>query len=132
MEIGLVSKMLAKLKKKAPRTNWGPSFVPRFGAPGGIRTHNPWVRSPVLYPLSYRRRWWTTTDLGRATGFEPVISCATDRRLGPLGYARHERAYACRTALNRPAAATPFGLVTIQLEYRSKKPVSLQDKPGLS
>ena len=26
--------------------------------------------------------------MGRATGFEPVISCATDRRLGPLGYAR--------------------------------------------
>lgn len=27
--------------------------------------------------------------VGRATGFEPVISCATDRRLRPLGYARH-------------------------------------------
>ena len=26
--------------------------------------------------------------MGRATGFEPVISCATDRCLGPLGYAR--------------------------------------------
>ena len=26
--------------------------------------------------------------MGRATGFEPVISCATDRRLRPLGYAR--------------------------------------------
>ena len=77
-------------KPKAPRTNWGPSFVPRFGAPGGIRTHNPWVRSPVLYPLSYRRELWTSTHLGRATGFEPVISCATDRRLGPLGYARRD------------------------------------------
>ena len=30
-------------------------------------------------------------NLGRATGFEPVISCATDRRLRPLGYARHIR-----------------------------------------
>ena len=25
------------------------------GAPGRTRTRNPWVRSPVLYPLSYRR-----------------------------------------------------------------------------
>jgi hypothetical protein len=68
--------------------------------------------------------------LGRATGFEPVISCATDRRLGPLGYARHERAYACRTALNRLAAATPCGPVAIQPEHRSKKPVPLQGKLG--
>ena len=38
--------------------------------------------------------------LGRATGFEPVISCATDRRLRPLGYARLE--YACGSrATNR-------------------------------
>ena len=28
--------------------------------------------------------------MGRAMGFEPTISCATDRRLRPLGYARHE------------------------------------------
>ena len=32
-----------------------------------------------------RQRVWM---VGRATGFEPVISCATDRRLRPLGYAR--------------------------------------------
>ena len=25
------------------------------GAPGGTRTHDPWLRRPVLYPLSYRR-----------------------------------------------------------------------------
>ena len=47
----------------------------------------------MLSPLSYRRKtgWAGLTPLvmmGRATGFEPVISCATDRRLGPLGYAR--------------------------------------------
>ena len=52
---GLVSKMLAKPKNKAPGILREPLFVPRVGAPGGIRTHNPWVRSPVLYPLSYRR-----------------------------------------------------------------------------
>ena len=28
--------------------------------------------------------------MGRAMGFEPTISCATDRRLRPLGYARHK------------------------------------------
>ena len=33
--------------------------------------------------------------LGRATGFEPVISCATDRRLRPLGYARHHYESRC-------------------------------------
>src|SRR4029079_14212339 len=25
------------------------------GAPGGIRTHDPWLRRPILYPLSYGR-----------------------------------------------------------------------------
>ena len=63
--------------------------------------------------------------MGRATGFEPVISCATDRRLRPLGYARHIGAYACRTALN-PLEVSPKELVTIQPSYRSKKPVPLQ------
>ena len=33
----------------------GSHFSYGSGAPGGIRTRNPWVRSPVLYPLSYRR-----------------------------------------------------------------------------
>ncbi len=52
------------------------------GAPGRTRTRNPWVRSPVLCPLSYERnRGVSPGKLGRATGFEPVISCATDRRL---------------------------------------------------
>ena len=27
----------------------------RGGALGGIRTHDPWLRKPVLYPLSYKR-----------------------------------------------------------------------------
>ena len=31
------------------------------GAPGRTRTRNPWVRSPVLYPLSYRRKRGETT-----------------------------------------------------------------------
>ena len=83
-------KILANAKSKAPRIVPGPQFMLNFGAPGRIRTRNLWVRSPALYPLSYRRSEGRTTHvLGRATGFEPVISCATDRRLRPLGYARH-------------------------------------------
>ena len=26
-----------------------------FGAAGGNRTHDPWLRRPILYPLSYSR-----------------------------------------------------------------------------
>ena len=42
--------------------------------------------------------------LGRATGFEPVISCATDRRLRPLGYARHGGSLKHLAVEARPAA----------------------------
>ena len=38
------------LKQKAPE--WGLLFN---GAPGRIRTCDPWLRKPVLYPLSYGR-----------------------------------------------------------------------------
>ncbi len=27
----------------------------KFGAAGGDRTHDPWLRRPILYPLSYSR-----------------------------------------------------------------------------
>jgi hypothetical protein len=27
-----------------------------FGAPGGIRTHHPWLRKPILYPNELRAR----------------------------------------------------------------------------
>ena len=29
--------------------------TPKVGALGGIRTHDPWLRRPILYPLSYER-----------------------------------------------------------------------------
>ncbi len=29
-----------------------------FGAAGGDRTHDPWLRRPILYPLSYSRIEW--------------------------------------------------------------------------
>ena len=75
------------------------------GAPGEIRTHNPWVRSPVLYPLSYGRMLGMNRVklmVGRATGFEPVISCATDRRLRPLGYARRDEVLILRLGWKYP------------------------------
>ena len=59
-------------------------------------------------------RW----ELGRATGFEPVVSCATDRRLRPLGYARH---FAQRNM--PPLVVTVFSLH----DYVSKKVDGLQE-----
>ena len=85
--------MISKPQKSGSRLVNESRFSFESGAPGEIRTHNPWVRSPVLYPLSYGRLLGMNRVkllVGRATGFEPVISCATDRRLRPLGYARHD------------------------------------------
>ncbi len=31
------------------------SIKPMTGAAGGDRTHDPWLRRPILYPLSYSR-----------------------------------------------------------------------------
>ena len=43
--------------EKAPETSSGASFVLKNGgAPGGIRTPDPLIRSQMLYPLSYGRR----------------------------------------------------------------------------
>ena len=109
---GRVRRCLNLKLGRLPTTGREPLY-PGFGAPGGIRTHNPWVRSPVLYPLSYRRNLWGSSFLGRATGFEPVISCATDRRLGPLGYAR-------RTAIDWSLGLGP--------SYGSKKVDLLQER----
>ncbi len=33
----------------------GPSFAPKSGALGGIRTHDLCLRRAALYPLSYKR-----------------------------------------------------------------------------
>ena len=54
------------------------------GALGGIRIRDP-GRSPVIYPLSCRRKQTVCLEMGWATGFEPVTSCATERRL-KLGF----------------------------------------------
>jgi hypothetical protein len=33
-----------------------------FGAAGGDRTHDPWLRRPILYPLSYSRTSMNDAD----------------------------------------------------------------------
>ena len=63
--------MLAKPKIKAPEIAPGPDFVLDFGAPGRTRTRNPWVRSPVLYPLSYRRMGEVLPDWGERRDSNP-------------------------------------------------------------
>ena len=73
--------------KKAPNSKSG-AFVSRFWR--ARRDSNPQPLGPKPSTLSVELQAQTVgaSFLGRATGFEPVISCATDRRLGPLGYAR--------------------------------------------
>jgi hypothetical protein len=63
--------MLAKTKIKAPEEAPGPSLVLNLGAPGRTRTRNPWVRSPVLYPLSYRRMGKGLPDWGERRDSNP-------------------------------------------------------------
>ena len=130
----LAVKRCPKPKRRAPTPWQEPLSDTIFGAPGRIRTRNLWVRSPALYPLSYRRNEGEMTDvLGRATGFEPVISCATDRRLRPLGYARHPAvpatgAYGSQRSRGqsngRPQVCWP--------SYRSKKVGKLQEETALT
>ena len=40
-----------------------------FGAAGGDRTHDPWLRRPILYPLSYSR---LGTYLERCEGYSQL------------------------------------------------------------
>ena len=41
----------------------------RFGAAGGDRTHDPWLRRPILYPLSYSRN--PTNSISQEYGSSP-------------------------------------------------------------
>ena len=42
-----------------------------YGAPGRTRTRNHWVRSPVLYPLSYGRLLLERADLPFTRAYQP-------------------------------------------------------------
>ena len=85
----LVSKRLAKPEMKGSQNKAGSLFS--YGYWRAWRDSNPQPLGPKPSTLSVelQARVDGQNFLGRATGFEPVISCATDRRLGPLGYARH-------------------------------------------
>ena len=43
----------------------------KFGAAGGDRTHDPWLRRPILYPLSYSR---TQVQLSHALSLSPALA----------------------------------------------------------
>ena len=54
--------------------------------PGGIRTHDPRLRRPVLYPTELRALKLNDYKVG-AAGFEPTTFCAQGRRATRLRYA---------------------------------------------
>ena len=41
----------------------------KAGAAGWNRTSDPWLRRPILYPLSYSRAVWVLRKSGKDTGF---------------------------------------------------------------
>jgi hypothetical protein len=83
--------MLVKTKIKPPEEAPEPDFVLKFGAPGRTRTRNPWVRSPVLYPLSYRRMGEVIPDWGErrdSNPWSPVPQTGALDRLATLAAQR--------------------------------------------
>ena len=77
------------INRKASTITVEAFFVPKIWR--ARRDSNPQPLGPKPSTLSVELQAHAVglLRLGRATGFEPVISCATDRRLRPLGYARH-------------------------------------------
>ena len=52
------------------------------GAAGGDRTHDPWLRRPILYPLSYSR-------IERAAIVGALSACVVQVLAGSLGFVLH-------------------------------------------
>src|SRR5688572_3952679 len=80
------------------------------GAPGRIRTCNPRLRRPVLYPLSYGRNVHRGNLVG-AAGFEPATlcsqsRCATRLRHAPLTFSR--ASYAGADSAANDSASLPW------------------------
>ena len=69
---------------------------------------------PSALSVELQARLAKLVVLGRATGFEPVVSCATDRRLRPLGYARRAGVY----AEGRPACGVGISFGQVMLAKR--------------
>ena len=76
--------------QKGPGKGWGLSKS--CGAPGGARTHDPRIKSPMLYQLSYRRAFTNLSRIPIAFRAHQTRSAwpagrATQIRLGaPAGY----------------------------------------------
>ncbi len=45
------------------------------GAPGGSRTHDPWLRKPILYPAELRAQATIITKKPRFPGRDCVVDC---------------------------------------------------------
>src|SRR6185503_19863079 len=79
------------------------------GAPGRIRTCNPRLRRPVLYPLCYGRNVHRGLLVG-AAGFEPATlcsqsRCATTLRHAPFAFSRASYTAADAAANERASVA---------------------------
>ena len=80
----------------------------RFGAAGGDRTHDPWLRRPILYPLSYSRNLEPKPRIiARTLGLNQLLSslvlrkapCVTGIRKECAGYDAQFRSPAQQTAV---------------------------------
>ena len=59
------------------------------GAAGGDRTHDPWLRRPILYPLSYSRNSGNNAELFIFAQTECALSVAKENRK-PAENRQHE------------------------------------------
>ena len=80
--------MVSKSKNQGPEKSPGASFCAQFWRARQDLNPQPLGPKPSALSVELQARLAKLVVLGRATGFEPVVSCATDRRLRPLGYAR--------------------------------------------
>ena len=68
----------------AGQTSRQNGWMETSGAPGRTRTRNPWVRSPVLYPLSYRRKGETGNPAWNRIGTELEVGASDGIRTRDL------------------------------------------------
>ena len=70
----------------------------RYGAAGGDRTHDPWLRRPILYPLSYSRNAGNGLRRNSRPGGREIRAICTARAVHAAQRAR----------FYQPAAAPPL------------------------
>ncbi len=79
---GFRGKPLKQGREEALNPARGYQALEMIGAAGGDRTHDPWLRRPILYPLSYSRAVRSPGGGARIPGFPgPVhaILCGVGR-----------------------------------------------------